>query len=232
MPHFVMPALSPDAVAADTATPAATAGATATAHASASPSATVSASASATATSASPTATPVPTPTPAPAANASATAATHQATAHATAAASSGGSGHWWLWLLLGVLVALVAGMAIFRFVYVRSRRQGWPDLAMNAYQRGTALVAGLKSGQTRTEFTMYANDYDSVLRYLQERSPGESARWTVARVAAALEAVRQAVDEHPGSDLVRTSVADLEGTLGELRDSALVSDHEFTREA
>jgi hypothetical protein len=126
--------------------------------------------------------------------------------------------------LLLGILVVLVAGLAIFRLVYVRSRRRQWHDLAMNAYERGTALVAGLKSGQTRTEFTMHANDYDSVLRYLQERSPDENARWTVARVAAGLEAVRQAVDEHPGSDLVRTSVADLEVTLAELRDSALAS--------
>jgi hypothetical protein len=118
----------------------------------------------------------------------------------------------------------LVAGLAIFRLVYVQSRRRQWHDLAMNAYERGTALVNGLKSGHTRAEFTMYADDYDSVLRYLQERSPDENARWTVARVAAGLEAVRQAVNEHPGSDLVRTSVADLEVTLGELRDSALAS--------
>jgi hypothetical protein len=220
MPHFVMPAISPDAVTSD----AATATATATATASASPSATASAattsaSPSHEASAAATTATPIPTPA------ASAAAATHQATAHATAAAASGGgSGFWWLWLLLGILVVLVAGMAMVRLVHVRSRRRQWHDVAMDAYERGTALVTGLKSGQTRTEFTMYANDYDDVLRYLRERSPEEESRWTVARVAASLEAVRQAVDEHPGSDLVRTSVADLETTLGELRDSALAS--------
>jgi len=215
MPHFVMPAISPDAVTSDAATATATASASPSATASA---ATTSASPSHEASAAATTATPIPTPA------ASAAAATHQATAHATATASSGGSGFWWLWLLLGILVVLVAGMAIVRLVHVRSRRRQWHDVAMDAYERGTALVTGLKSGQTRTEFTMYANDYDDVLRYLRERSPDEDARWTVARVAAGLEAVRQAVDEHPGSDLVRTSVADLETTLGELRDSALAS--------
>lgn len=218
IPHFVMPAITPDAVISDGTSAAATATATATANVTPSPSAT--ASAATTSASPSPEASTA-TPTPTPAASA---VATHQASAHATAAASAGGSGLWWLWLLLGILVVLVAGLAIFRLVYVRSRRRQWHDLAMNAYERGTALVTGLKSGHTRAEFTMYADDYDSVLRYLQERSPDENARWTVARVAAGLEAVRQAVNEHPGSDLVRTSVADLEVTLGELRDSALAS--------
>jgi hypothetical protein len=140
--------------------------------------------------------------------------------AHATASVG-GGSGYRWLWFLLGLVILAVVGIVIFRLRYVRSRRRTWYGLAMNAYDRGTSLVDGLKSGQSRSEFTMYANDFDGLLRHLRERAPSEDARWTVARVSAAMEAVRQA-GRHPGTEIVRTSVADLETTLRGLRDSAL----------
>jgi hypothetical protein len=219
MPHFVVPAATPDAIVPAAVSPDA---ATAVASGSVSPSDAASAT-----TAASTPATTSPTPSPTVSAS-----ATHQATAHATAtdpiatahaSAASGGSGYWWLWLLLGLVILAVVGMAVFRFCYARSRRRTWYGLAMNAYDRGTALVDGLKSGQSRSEFTMYANDYDGVLRHLRERAPSEDARWTVARVSAALEAVRQA-GRHPGAEIVRTSVADLETTLRGLRDSALGS--------
>jgi hypothetical protein len=130
---------------------------------------------------------------------------------------------YWWLWLILALVVLVIAGTAIVHFANARSRRREWYGLAMDAYQRGTALASGLKSGQpTHAEFEMNAKSYDNVLRHLQARSPSEKARWAVARVSVSFEEVSHAIAAHPGTDAVRTAVADFETTLRELRDAAL----------
>lgn len=141
-------------------------------------------------------------------------------TAHATA--STGGSGYWWLWLIIALVVLVVVGTAIVHFANTRSRRREWYGLATDAYERGMALAGALKSGrQTHSEFTTNAQNYDSVLRHLQARSPSENTRWAVARVTVTFEELSHAVAEHPGTEAVRTSTADFEAALHQLRDAA-----------
>jgi flagellar basal body-associated protein FliL len=127
-----------------------------------------------------------------------------------------------WPWLLLVVVVLVAVGLGITWFVHMNARRRNWPALAMSAYGQGTSLVTALKSGrQTQVDFDIGADGYATRLNQLQRDAPQEEARWVIARVSTALDDVRGAVADHPGTQTVRAAVRILEGTLEELRTAA-----------
>jgi hypothetical protein len=132
------------------------------------------------------------------------------------------GAGSAWPWLLLVLVVVVAGGLAVTWFVHANARRRNWPALAMSAYGQGTSLVTALKSGhQTQADFDIGANGYATRLNQLQRDAPYEEARWIIARVSTALDSVRGAVADHPGTQAVRAAVGILEATLEELRTAA-----------
>jgi hypothetical protein len=138
------------------------------------------------------------------------------------APASTTGSGSAWAWLLLGFAVLVAAGLALTWIVNMNARRRNWPALAMSAYGQGASLVTALKSGgQTQADFDIGADGYATRLNQLQRDAPYEEARWVIARVSTALDDVRGAVADHPGTQTVRAAVRILETTLEELRTAA-----------
>jgi hypothetical protein len=137
-----------------------------------------------------------------------------------SAPASSPGSA--WPWTLLVFAVLVAGGLAITWLVHLNARRRNWPALAMSAYGQGTSLVTALKSGgQTQADFDIGADGYATRLNQLQRDAPYEEARWVIARVSTALDDVRGAVTDHPGTQTVRAAVRILEGTLEELHAAA-----------
>lgn len=132
------------------------------------------------------------------------------------------GAGSVWPWLLLALVVLGAGGLGITWLVHSNTRRRNWPALAMSAYGQGTSLVTALKSGQqTHADFDIGANGYATRLNQLQQDAPHEEARWVIARVSTALDSVRGAVADHPGTQTVRATVRILEATLEELRSAA-----------